>query len=328
MGIFDTRALRRIPPRTLRPGGERSVAVARDGIAPMSAGLDSMVGLTYRYLQQFLRTGANGAVDEWSAPSVRAGADAEPTILDRLFDAERYPGEAFDATVEPDPRRIVRAFTSDVGIEETDVVGVSAPSSQLFDELFYALFDSLGRSGAVLTTKYPASDVRRRLSETDPVVLDCTPGAETDGGVDASSGVAEPLRCGDLTSIGVAAQRATNRVATADEAGTFAISTVTQLRSHHDAGSLDRFLHELVGQWRNLGLGGLVHVPPADPDGDGQCFGSAHFDYVVEIASERQAVVARVRGKRDVEPTWRAVGTPTAISESTSNRRRAADGNR
>jgi len=294
----------------------------------MSAGLDSMVGLTYRYLQQFLRTGANGAVDGWSAPSVRAGADAEPTILDRLFDAERYPGEAFDATVEPDPRRIVRAFTSDVGIEETDVVGVSAPSSQLFDELFYALFDSLGRSGAVLTTKYPASDVRRRLSETDPVVLDCTPGAETDGGVDASSGVAEPLRCGDLTSIGVAAQRATNRVATADEAGTFAISTVTQLRSHHDAGSLDRFLHELVGQWRNLGLGGLVHVPPADPDGDGQCFGSAHFDYVVEIASERQAVVARVRGKSDVEPTWRAVGTPTAISESTSNRRRAADGNR
>ena len=117
-------------------------------------------------------------------------------------------------------------------------------------------------------------------------------------------------------------------MATADGAGRLAISTVTQRRAHHDAGSLERCLRELVGQWRNLGLGGLVHVPPADPDGDGQCFGSAHFDYVIEIASEQQAVVARVCGKRDVEPTWRAVGTPTGISESMSNKRRAADSNR
>lgn len=116
--------------------------------------------------------------------------------------------------------------------------------------------------------------------------------------------------------IGVAAQRATDQVAITNCQSTFEISTLTQLRSHHDKTSLARFLHGPIGQWRNRGVGGLVHVPPASSSGEDLCLASAHFDYVVEFATKRRTVVARVLGKRDVKPTWRPLGASAATGEA------------
>lgn len=286
----------------------------------MSVDSDPVVELTYRYLQQFPWTETGVDPGNWDSLFGRENSSDAAPILDRLFDTERYSGEAFDVTVQPNPRRLASAFAADVGIDGADIVGVSAPSSQLYDSLFYALLGVISESGAVLTTKYPGFDVRRRIPDSDPTVLDCTPGAEPDGGVDASTETMGPLRCGDLTSLGVAAQRATDRVALASGQGTFAISTLAQLQSHHDETSLNRFLHELIGQWRNRGVGGLVHVPPADPASERGAPASAHFDYVVEFATKRQTVAARVRGKCDVKPTWRPLGVSAVAGETPYSR--------
>ncbi|MFO8115214.1 MAG: hypothetical protein R6U01_07615 [Halorubrum sp.] len=125
---------------------------------------------------------------------------------------------------------------------------------------------------------------------------------------------------GDLTSLGVAVERTTTEVVTSERTGTFAIATMTQLLAHHDSSALDRFLHELVGRWRNRGVGGLVHVSPAsDIDGSG-CVGSAHFDYVVQVRAGRDGIEARTVGKRDVPPTWRKLGSAPR-SESAQSRR-------
>jgi hypothetical protein len=171
----------------------------------------------------------------------------------------------------------------------------------------------------VLTTKYPDTAVRTRLPEVDPIVLDCTPGATAREG--DTGGPGEALRCDDLTAIGVAAQSATERLADRDPPRVFGVSTVTQLRSHHESRSLERFLHELVGQWRNHDVGGLVHVPPVQDD---QPYGAAHFDYVVEVRADTASVEARVRGKRDVDPSWRTLGS-SRLDESSA---RPADGHR
>lgn len=277
---------------------------------------DSVAELTYRYLQQFPCIESEISVNDWDSIFDGEGAGDTAPILDRLFGTEGYSGEAFDATVEPDPRRLVSPFAADVGIDAADIVGISAPSSQLFDSLFYSLLGAVTQSSAVLTTKYPTCDVRRQVPDLDPVVLDCTPGAETDSGVDRVTGQVEPLRCGDLVSIGVAAQRATDQVAVTNGQSTFAISTLTQLRSHHDKMSFDRFLHELIGQWRNRGVGGLVHVPPVSSNDEDRCLASAHFDYVVEFATKHQTVVARILGKCDVKPTWRPLGASAVVGET------------
>lgn len=115
--------------------------------------------------------------------------------------------------------------------------------------------------------------------------------------------------------IGVAAQRAADQVAITNCQFTFTTSTLTQLRSHHDKMSLARFLHEPIGQWRNRGVGGLVHVPPVSSNDEDRCLALAHFDYVVEFATKRQTVVARILGKYNVKPTWRPLGASAVVGE-------------
>lgn len=273
-----------------------------------------MAELSYEYLQRVARvlpvSATVGDHGMWVDPLVYRGETVDGSkVVSRMTDAEQYPGEAFASVVTPEPDDVIPAFVADVGIGPTDVVGLAAPSTQLCDDLFFSLYRALTETGAVLTTKYPASRVRDRLGGVDVDVLDCTPGAENDRDTDdGATGREPPLRCGDLTSMGVVTQETTARLAERDAAGRFGITTVTQLLSHHSADALDRFLHELIGQWRNHGVGALVHVPPADATDDDRCFGSAHFDYVVEMRTENGVIEGRVRGKRDVEPGWRSIG--------------------
>ena len=285
----------------------------------MSRTPDRIARLSYEYQQLVADADRMGSTDEtaesyeaWVDPSVYAGAIGDSPLIEELIDAERYPGEAFVSAVDPDPETIVPAFAEDVAMDASDIVGVAGPSTQLCDDIYYALFRSVAETGAVLTTKYPDDAVRARLPDVDPVVLDCTPGATAREREAAGRG--EALRCDDLTAMGVAAQSVTDRLAERDEPRVFGVSTVTQLRSHHASRPLEQFLHELVGQWRNHGVGGLVHVPPARGD---QPYGAAHFDYVVEVRADAESVEARVRGKRDVDPTWRTLGSPRVTDEST-----------
>ncbi|MDB9280984.1 hypothetical protein PN416_13900 [Halorubrum ezzemoulense] len=118
-----------------------------------------------------------------------------------------------------------------------------------------------------------------------------------------------------MRPIGVATQRATDQVTITNCQRTLEMSTLTQIRSHHDKMSLARFLHEPIGQWRNRGVGGLVHVPPVSSNDEDRCLASAHFDYVVEFASKRQTVVAQILGKCNVKPTWRPLSASTAVGE-------------
>lgn len=309
---------------------------ARDDTASRVAESDETVSermaeLSYEYLQRVARrlpvSATTGDHGMWVDPLVYRGETIDGSkVVSRMADAEQYPGEAFASLVTPEPDDIIPAFVADVGIGPTDIVGLAAPSTQLCDDLFFSLYRTLTRTGAVLTTKYPASRVADRLDGVDAVVLDCTPGAESDR--DTADGAADgskALRCGDLTSIGVVTQETTARLADRDATSRFGINTVTQLLSHHSADSLDRFFHELTGQWRNHGVGGLVHVPPADVTDDDRCFGSAHFDYVVEMRTENGAIEGRVRGKRDVEPGWRSIGVSPSGEATPFSRRAAAE---
>jgi hypothetical protein len=279
---------------------------------------DRIARLSYEYQQLVAEANQMGSKDEttesyeaWVDPSVYAGAIGDSPLIEELIDAERYPGEAFVSAVDPDPETIVPAFAEDVAMDASDIVGVAGPSTQLCDDIYYALFRSVAETGAVLTTKYPDDAVRTRLPDVDPIVLDCTPGATAREREAASRG--DALRCDDLTAMGVAAQSVTDRLAECDQPPVFGVSTVTQLRSHHEPRPLEQFLHELVGQWRNHGVGGLVHVPPARGD---QPYGAAHFDYVVEVRADTESVEARVRGKRAVDPTWRTLGSPRLADDS------------
>lgn len=295
--------------RTVRTrADEGGVSVRSPALAPV----------VYEYLNRVADPNVGAAGDDhrsWVDPSVYVD-DYGTELVDRLLAGEQYPGEAFEAVLAPSPETVVPAFIDDVAVHPDDVVGFAAPSTQLYDDLFYTVCAAMAESSAVLTTKYPRQWVCSRLPTLDPVVVDATPGARADGGVDASTAETRPVRCGDLTSLGVAAERATTRLATDERTGTFALATMTQLLAHHDPSALDRFLHELVGQWRNRDVGGLVHVPPAD-DADGDdWFGSAHFDYVIEIRTGPDGIQARVVGKRDVSPSWRAIGvTPCSDAE-------------
>jgi len=301
----------------------------------MSTHSPELAPVAYEYINRATDPTAEATDDDrrsWVDPSVCVD-DYGTELVDRLLAAERHPGEAFEAVLSPAPGRIAPAFVADIGVDPDDIVGVAAPSTQLCDDFFYAMYAAMTETGAVVATKYPRREVRRRLPEVDPLVVDLTPGAQTDGGVDVSATDARPVSCGDLTSLGVAAERATTRLAASERPATFAIATMTQLLTHHDAAVLDRFLHELVGQWRNQGVGGLVHVPPAD-DADGlDCFGSAHFDYRIETRVADGAVEARACGKRDVAPVWRTVGTTsdadaavtTGVSDGPSLEPTAAD---
>ena len=277
----------------------------------MSAQRPELTTLVYEYLNRSTDPVVSATSDDrssWVHSSVYVDEYGNG-LVDRLLAAESYPGEAFEAVLRPSPEAVAPAFVDDVGVQSHDIVGFAAPSSQLYDDLFYALYAAMSEAGAVLTTKYPLHAVRSRFPSIDPFVIDSTPGAETDGGVDAEATDSQHVRCGDLTSLGVAAERATTQLAAADQPGTFAIATMTQLLAHHDSAALDRFLHELVGQWRNQGVGGIVHLPPKrDVDGS-DWFGSAHFDYVIELRSINHGIEARVCGKRDVAPTWQVVGS-------------------
>ena len=290
-------------------------SVTADAFAPpMTQHTDRITKLAYEYQQLAAVTGAgtgtgtgtdsdSRSYEAWVDPSVYADTVTETSIIKELIDAERYPGEAFVSVVEPDPEATVPAFADDVGITAGDIIGFAAPSTQLCDDLFYSLYRSLAETGAILTTKYPGEAVRERLETVSPTVLDCTPGAaETEDTPDAAI---TPLRCSDLTAIGVAAQSATDQLAVAEPPRLFGLATVTQLLSHHDESSLSRFLHQLAGQWRNNNIGGLVHVPPVS---QGRCFGVEHFDYVLEVRIDDHTVEARARGKRDTDTAWRSLG--------------------
>jgi len=253
----------------------------------------------------------------WVAPSIYTDNYGNK-LVDRLLAAEQYPGGAFEAVLEPSLDTITPAFVANVAVQSDDVVGFAAPSTQLCDDLFYAVYAAMAETGAVLTTKYPHSGVHSRLSTLDPIVVDATPGAQMDEDVDISTSDPQPVQCGDLTSLGVTAERATTQLAAGERTGTFAIATMTQLLAHHNTSALNRFLHELVGQWRNHGVGGLIHIPPeSDPD-TSDWFGSAHFDYVIEVRTGDSRIEARVVGKRDVTPTWRVVGS-TQCSDTTES---------
>lgn len=115
--------------------------------------------------------------------------------------------------------------------------------------------------------------------------------------------------------IGVAAQRATDQVTITNCQSTFEINTLTQIRLHHDKMSLARFLYQPIGQWRNRGVGGLVHVPPVSSNDEDRCLPSAHFDYAVEFATKRQTAVAQIPGECNVKPTWRPLSASTAVGE-------------
>ena len=294
----------------------------------MSAQPSELTMMVYEYLNWPTEAAATATSEDrssWVDSSVYVD-DYGNKLVDRLLAAESHPGEAFEAVLDPSPETIAPAFIADVAVQHDDIVGFAAPSSQLYDDLFYAMYAAMTETGAVLTTKYPRHEVRSRLSTMDPFVIDSTPGAETDGGVDVATTDSGPVRCGDLTSLGVAAERATTRLATGDRTGTFAIATLTQLLAHHDSAALDRFLHELVGQWRNQGVGGLVHLPPASDTDGTDWFGSAHFDYVLEMRTADGQIEARVGGKRDVAPTWQVVGSSpysdSEVSVQADNRRR------
>ncbi|OYR44566.1 hypothetical protein [Halorubrum sp. Hd13] len=285
----------------------------------MSADGSELPTLVYEYLNRSTDPLASAAGDDrssWVHPSVSVNERGDD-LVERLLAAERRPGEVFEAVLNPSPETVTPAFIADTAVQYDDVVGFAAPSSQLYDDLFYAVYEAMAETGAVLTTKYPRHEVYGRLSAMDPLVIDSTPGAEADGGVDIATSDAGSVRCGDLTSLGVAAERATMRLVTDDRPGTFAIATMTQLLAHHDARTLDKFLHELVGQWRNQGVGGLVHLPPTtDVDGADR-FGAAHLDYVIEMRTGDGQIEARVSGKQDVAPTWQVVGSaPCSDSEA------------
>ncbi|MGM0718503.1 MAG: DUF7504 family protein [Halobacteriota archaeon] len=285
----------------------------------MSAQPSELTMMVYEYLNRPTEPAATATSEDrssWVDSSVYAD-DYGNKLVEGLLAAESHPGEAFEAVLDPSPETIAPAFIADVAVHHDDIVGFAAPSSQLYDDLFYAMYAAMTETGAVLTTKYPRHEVRSRLSTMDPFVIDSTPGAETDGGVDVATTDSGPVRCGDLTSLGVAAERATTQLATGDRTGTFAIATLTQLLAHHDSTALDRFLHELVGQWRNQGVGGLIHLPPESDIGGSSWFGSAHFDYVIEMRTDDGQIEARVCGKRDVAPTWQVVGSaPCSDSEA------------
>lgn len=284
----------------------------------MSDNRSELTSLAYEYLNRSADPAVSAPSDgrSWVHASVY-GNDYGTELVDQLLAAESYPGEAFETVLRPAPEAVAPVFVDDIAVQSHDIVGFAAPSSQLYDDLFYTLYAAVAETGAVLTTKYPTHAVRSQFASLDPLIIDSTPGAETDGGVDTATPDSMQVRCGDLTSLGVAAERATTRLKTADQPGTFAIATMTQLLAHHDSAALNRFLHELVGQWRNHGVGGIVHLPPKrDADGS-DCFGSAHFDYVIELRTAGHQVEARVCGKRDVAPTWRVVGsTPGADGET------------
>jgi hypothetical protein len=90
---------------------------------------------------------------------------------------------------------------------------------------------------------------------------------------------------------------------------------LTQRRLYQDKISLARFRHELIGPWRDRGVGSLVHVLPASSNDKDHCLASAHFDYVVEFATKRQTVVTRILGKYNVQPTCRPLGASGVMGE-------------
>jgi len=278
----------------------------------MSTSTDEITKAAYecfKRLDGVIHREASDDGGSWVDPSEYENQTAETDPLERVLDAESYPGEAFDLLVDPDLKTFIPAFAAEVDIQPDDIVGVAAPSNQLYDEFFFTLYSEIANGGAVLTTKYPSATLRSRLSPVDPVIIDCTPGARTDGGVDSSQIDPRPVQCGDLTSVGVAAERATTRVAGDEGTATFGIATATQLLAHHDTQLLNRFLHELVGQWRNQAVGGLIHVPPQHTGFDGAgWFGSEHFDYVIQVRTEDGRIEARVNGKHGIAPVWLPIG--------------------
>lgn len=272
---------------------------------------DQMATLTYEYLQQSRpREKTNGDTTQFvQPPSAREGE-----IIADLLEAEAYPGEAFDAVIDPTPEHLLPAFVSDVGIQSDDVIGIAAPSSQLYDELVFSIYAEIAETGVVITTKYPTHEIRKQLSTVDPLVIDCTPGAQTDRETEVTRSHPKPVDPGDLTALGSASLNATRQIETEYQTATFAVTTVAQLLAHHNSRAVDQLTHTLVGHWRNQNIGGLVHVPSENDHKNARWFGATHYDYVIELETNRGQLTARVLGNPGVDSTWRTIGTLTSGS--------------
>lgn len=267
----------------------------------------------YEYLQRVARDGSDGVIEEsefasYVDSSVYRNPRTATSTVDRLLRGERYPGEAFDLVVEPDPTTFVPAFLADVGVSHTDVLGIAAPSTQFWEDWVVACYRRLAESGVVLTTKRPARTLCDELDDVDPAFIDATPGSRTDPEADDVTGASAT----DLTSLGVAVDRTLRQISedrSTDDPVVFAVMTLTQLTAYHRSTALARFIQEVVGRLRRRSVGGVIHLPPeATPRGELSGV-TTSLDYVIEPrVTEGGVVQARVRGKRDADERWRLLG--------------------
>lgn len=272
---------------------------------------DEMATLTYEYLQQ---SRLRKKTDEDTTQFVQPPSASEGKVIADLLECEAYPGEAFDAVIDPTPEHLLPAFVSDVGIHSDDVIGIAAPSSQLYDELVFRMYAEIAETGVVITTKYPTHEIRQQLSTVDPLVIDCTPGAQTDRETEVTRSHPEPVDPGDLTALGSASLNALRQIETEYQTATFAVTTVAQLLAHNNSRAVNRLTHTLVGHWRNQNIGGLVHVPTKNDHTSARWFGATHYDYVIELEPDSGQLTARVLGKPDVDSSWRTIGTLASSS--------------
>ncbi|SNR67989.1 hypothetical protein SAMN06264855_13510 [Halorubrum vacuolatum] len=288
-------------------------ATATDKVEP-----DPALLAAYRYLQEAASSGGSlYPIDNKQDQTSGDGALAAPlpitdTAVDQLIELEDYPGEAFTHIVNPTPVKFISAFLHTVQVAPTDIVGVAAPSTQLWDNCVLRCYSTLADSGLLLTTKYPPSQLEQVSDDVETVFIDATPhhdsGTETPVHVSAS--------CRDLTSLGVTIDQQLEQL-TADatnEPQLCGLLTLTQMRAYYSVERISRFVHEICGRLRQLSVGGIVHAPPAaTPNGELADL-TTSMDYVIEGRTTEDGVVeARVRGKNDVDPQWRSLGLAGSI---------------
>lgn len=252
--------------------------------------------ITYDYLQYANSVGPDTNVELYDQ------------FINSLIEAETYVGEAFSVFVELDPIQLLPEFMTDIGVNSTDIIAIIAPSTQLFDDLFFAWYQEMTDYGAIISTKYPYRDIRNRLESVDPVTIDCTPNSsEATTREESGDGVID-VTCGDLTNMGVAVERALERVDDDETESILGLSTVPQLLAHHSRNNIEQFLHEVTGRCRNREVGGLIHTVDCEDLTTNQNVGVEHVDYSVELRVQNQIVLGRVFGKRDTKTQWKKIG--------------------
>src|SRR6056297_2810160 len=107
----------------------------------MSTQPSELTMMAYEYLNRSTDPAATTTSEDrssWVDSSVYVD-DYGNKLVHRLLTAERHPGEAFEAILYPSPERNAPAFIADVAVHYDDIVGFAAPSTQLYDDLFYAM---------------------------------------------------------------------------------------------------------------------------------------------------------------------------------------------